>query len=112
MRKIIITIGFVLILLNSIIGFVISGYNPFNIIMVDVSLFFTTSVIYFSLQSNMPDGFKIGYTVIFSFTGLMRLICSVIAQSDFTNNFAFVGFAILLCLEIVCVVIGLSLKDK
>ena len=112
MRKIVITMGFVLILINSIIGFTLSGYNPFNVIMVDSSLFLTALVIYFSLQSKMPDGYKIGYAVLFSFTGMMRLICSFISSNDFNNNYAFIGFVILLSFEIVCIIIGLSMKDK
>jgi len=112
MKNSILFIGLVLILINTALGFIISGYKPFNMTMVDISLLCTIAAIYGSSVSKMADGFKIGFTLLFSITGLIRLGCSLIASSEIINNGAFIAFIALLAFETVCIIIGIALKNK
>ena len=86
MKKLIIFSGIVLIILNTLVGFIFTKYLPFNFLMVDVSLIITVSLIYMLSIGSLADGYKIGLTVLFSFTGLAKVICCVMAQPNIQDN--------------------------
>jgi hypothetical protein len=70
MKNLLLIAGFILIVLNTLIGLMISKYSPFNYLMVDLSLLISTVLIYLFSNSNISDGYKIGLTVLFAITGL------------------------------------------
>jgi hypothetical protein len=112
MKNSILFIGFLIIVLNTVAGLIISGYKPFNMVMADISLMLTVAAMYGSSISKMADGFKIGFTLLFSITGLIRLICSLVSSSDLKDNGIFIAFLVLLAIEAVCIFIGIALKNK
>ena len=67
--------GFILIVLNTLIGLMISKYSPFNYLMVDLSLLISTVLIYLFSNSNISDGYKIGLTVLFAIIALQEIVC-------------------------------------
>ena len=81
MKKLLLIAGFILIVLNTLIGLMISIYSPFNYLMVDLSLLISTVLIYLFSNSNISDGYKIGFTVLFTITGLAKVVCSIVAVS-------------------------------
>jgi hypothetical protein len=112
MKNIFLIIGILFILLNSIFGIIISNYNVFNILFVDLSLLLTTLIYYYLYNSLILDGFKIGFTLLFAFTGFIRLMCSFFSPNEIINNFALIFFIILLCIEITLIYIGKHLNNK
>ena len=62
-----------LVFFNTLMGLIISAYTPFNYLLTDLSLVLTTTVFIFLLASSkIDDGFKIGLSVLFSITGIVR----------------------------------------
>ena len=112
MKNNILLTGVVLTILNTIIGVVLSDYSNFNMVFADVSILTSTGMVYYLFQSTFADGFKIGFTVLFAITGLIRLVCSAVSPEQFADNIAFLVFIIFLALEGLCFFVGKSLKDK
>ena len=112
MKKSILFLGFILILLNSAIGMVISGYNPINVGLVDLSIAISTGIIYYTSVSPMNDGFKIGLNYLFNFSGVIRAICALFFSGDIKNSISIIIFIVILCIEIILIFISENLKDK
>ena len=105
-------LGGLLVIINTLAGLVLSSYNPFNIVMGDVSVILSTALIYGTYRSSMVDGFKIGFTVLFAITGLVRFICSVVSPEQLKDNLTFLVFIIFLSIEGICFFVGYNLKNK
>jgi hypothetical protein len=112
MKNSFLVLGGILVLINTVVGLIFNSYNPFNMVMADVSIFLTTILIYSAYISKMADGFKIGFTVLFAITGLIRFICSVVSPEQFKDNMAFLIFIIFLAIEGLSFFVGSSLKNK
>lgn len=105
-------LGGILVLINTTVGLVFNSYNPFNMVMADISILLSIALIYGAYTSKMADGFKIGFTVVFAITGLVRFICSVVSSDQFKDNMAFLVFIIFLAFEGLIFFVGHSLKNK
>ncbi|MDC1384751.1 hypothetical protein N8329_02090 [Crocinitomicaceae bacterium] len=112
MKNSFLVLGGILFLINTTIGLIFSSYNPFNMVMVDISILLSTALIYGAYISKMADGFKIGFTVLFAITGLIRFVCSVVSPEQFKDNMAFLVFIIFLAIEGLSFFVGNSLKNK
>jgi hypothetical protein len=112
MKKSVLFLGFILILLNSAIGIVISGYNPINVGLVDLSIAISTGLIYYTSVSPMNDGFKIGLNYLFVFSGLIRVICALLFLGDIKNSISIIIFIVILSIEIILIFISENLKNK
>ncbi len=110
MRNLLIITGIMLILLNTIIGLIISKYSPFNYLMVDFSILLSTILIYLFSNSNISTGYKIGLTVLFLFIGLIKIILSIIAQPHFQDNLYIVSVLGILTFEITCLLSAFAMK--
>ena len=104
--------GGLLVLINTSIGLIFRSYSPFNMVMADVSIILSTVLLYGAFMSKMADGFKIGFTVLFAITGLIRFVCSVVSPEQFKDNMAFLVFIIFLAIEGFSFFVGNSLKNK
>ena len=104
--------GGILVLINTTVGLVFNSYNPFNMVMADISILLSIALIYGAYTSKMADGFKIGFTVVFAITGLIRFICAVVSTDQFKDNMAFLVFIIFLAIEGLIFFVGFNLKNK
>jgi hypothetical protein len=112
MKNSFLLLGGLLVLINSAIGLIFSSYNPFNMVMADVSLILSTALIHGAYISKMADGFKIGFTVVFAITGVIRFICSVVSPEQFTNNIPLLVFIVFFSVECLMFFVGNNLKNK
>ena len=112
MRKIILIIGTLLILLNTVFGLIITNYSVFNFLLADASLLLSMVITYFTAHGKMANGFKIGLSVLFSFTGLIRYLCAVFASEVLANNVPLIIIVGLLFFEITCLGICLMVSEK
>ena len=112
MKNSFLVLGGILVLINTTVGLVFNSYNPFNMVMADVSIILSTALIYGAYKSVMADGFKISFTVLFAITGLIRFVCSVVSPEQFKNNMVFLVFIVFLAIEGLSFFVGNSLKNK
>lgn len=112
MKNSFLVLGGLLVLINTTVGIVFSSYKPFNMVMTDVSILLSIALIYGAYKSAMADGFKIGFTLLFAITGLVRFICSIVSPEQFKDNMAFLVFIIFLSIEGLSFFVGSSLKNN
>ena len=112
MKNSFLVLGVLLVLINTSIGIIFSAYKPFNMVMANVSILLSTALIYGVYKSAIFDGFKIGFTMMFAITGLIRLICAIVSAEQFKDNFAFLIFIILLAVEGLCFFVANGIKNK
>lgn len=112
MKKIVLIIGGLIFLINTIIGSIFSSYDDFNVILVDINILITIGLLYFLIDSKISDGFKIGLTVLFSITGLIRVLISFFFSENIKDNFSIIILLFLLALEIICLLVSRYLTEK
>ena len=111
MRKIILIIGGVLLLINSLSGLIISIYPLFNWLLVDVVLLFNTILIYWISNSTIKDGFKISLLYLLPIAGFITLLLALYSPYKFINNYCFLGILIIAGIEAMLVFICKSIKS-
>ncbi|MDR2126514.1 MAG: hypothetical protein LBP63_06775 [Prevotellaceae bacterium] len=102
MKNLIIFIGIVLLAFNTLIGLIISGYEPFNYLSADASIILSTGLIYFLATGKIDDGLKIGLSVLFSITGMARTVCCIVLPQSSENNVLLIAAVGILLFEIGC----------
>ena len=112
MKRTILMTGTVLLLFNTLIGLIISVYPPFNCIMADLSIAISTALIYSAASSRLDDGYKIGLTWLFLFTGFVRTICCILLPQEADNNILLIIAAGILLVEILLLTIPAALFSK
>jgi hypothetical protein len=112
MKNLILLTGIVLILINTISGLIFQDYATHKMLFADFSIILSTGLLYLMLQIKTADGFKIGFTLLFAITGLIRFICAVSSSSEFKNNFAVLIFISILCIECVLVFVSHAMRNK
>jgi hypothetical protein len=112
MKNSFLVLGGILLLINTSVGLFFNSYNSFNMLMADVSILLSTTLFYAAYRSSIADGFKIGFTIFFAITGLIRFICSVVSPEQFKDNMAILIFIIFLAIEGISFFVGNTLKNK
>ena len=103
MKNLILIITTLLIALNTLIGLILSDYATLNFLLTDLSIALSGGIIYFMAYSGMANGFKIGLTVLFFFTGIARCLCVALAHKTLTDNTLLIVAISILFFELVCV---------
>jgi hypothetical protein len=113
MKNLIIIIGALLIVFNTLIGLIVSSYEPFNYLSANASIILTTGLMCFLANSKISDGFKIGLTFLFSFTGVARTICCIMLPQNSENKILLIIAMGILMFEIGCfAVTSFASKNK
>jgi hypothetical protein len=112
MKNLIIIIGAILLLFNTLNGLIIGGYEPFNYLLTDASIILSTGLIYFLAAGKTDDGFKIGLVFLFSITGMARAICCIALPQNSENNMLLIIAAGIFLFEIGCFAVAQALSKK
>ena len=112
MKNSILITGIILVLINTLLGLIIKDYATHKMLLADFSITLSTGLLYLMYKMKTADGFKIGYTLLFSFTGFIRFISAVLSSSEFKNNYAILVFFIVLCIECVLIFVSHAIRNK
>lgn len=110
MKNLLLIAGLILIILNTLVGLLISQYMPFNYWMVNFSLLLSTVLVYVFSNSNISAGYKIGLNLLFGITGLIKVICLIAAEPHIKDNILIVMFLGLSAFEIVCLFSAFAMR--
>lgn len=110
MAKLILIFGSLLLLVNTILGLLISSYLPLNWISVDVVLLINTLLLYKISTSQMNNGFKVSLSFIFPFLGIISIILAVLSPYKFKDNYYLIGFILIILIEVSFYLIAENLK--
>jgi hypothetical protein len=111
MNKIIFSIGFVLLCLNSLIGILISNYPSFNWITADIVILVNTLLILEVSNSNRYDGFKIGLSFLYTFLTFVLIVLAIISPCRFRDNYYLITIIFLAFIEFALWVITRNMKS-
>ncbi|MDR0828556.1 MAG: hypothetical protein LBN95_00380 [Prevotellaceae bacterium] len=112
MKNLILIIGSLLIVLNTLIGLIITDYAVLNFLLANISIAISTAIIYFVAISKIADGFKIGLTAFCFFAGIARCLCVAFAPSVLKDNALLLVVLGLLFFEVICVATAKILSKK
>lgn len=112
MKNNFVILGGLLVVINSTVGLVVSGYKPFNLMLADFSILLSIAMLYVAYKISIADGFKIGFTLLFALTGLIRFICCVITSEQIKNNIALLVFVVFFACELMALFVANSLRNK
>ena len=112
MSKIILLLGTLLIIVNTIIGLLLSNYLPFNWISVDIVLLINTILLY-QISSNaiISNGYKISLSLIFPLLGLTSIILAILSTEKYKDNYYLIGFISILAIEIILFLLAKNIKS-
>jgi hypothetical protein len=112
MKNHVLLIGSLLLLFNMLLGLILSVYKPFNYIMADISIILTTALIFLLASSKLAAGFKIGLTLLYSITGIARMICLIAMSPQWKNNVMLICSIGILLFEVVCYAVASFASKK
>ncbi len=112
MKNIITIIGVILIIINTAASLIFPSYSTFQMLMGNLSIALSAALVFVSYNLQTADGFKIGYTLLFIFSGLIRFICAIISEAGFKNSISAFLFIIIFSIEIFLVFVSYKMKGK
>lgn len=112
MKNNVLVVGSILVLLNTLLGLIVTSYPNFNMIFADISILLSTGILYFLFRSNAADGFKIGVGFIAVLSGFGRFLCAVFSSSQLENNIGLIIFLFLITLEVITIFVSQKLSSK
>jgi hypothetical protein len=86
MKKLVLIIGILSMILNTIALLTFSNYYIINFWLVSFSIITTTGLIYISNSSKNADAYKIGLTFIYSILGIVMFFLSLASSPVLKNN--------------------------
>jgi hypothetical protein len=111
MNKVIISVGLVLLCINSLIGILISNYHSFNWITADVVILVNTLLIFEVSNSNRNVGFKIGLSFLYSLLTFVLIALAILSPCRFSDNYYLIVIILLAFLEFALWVITRNMKS-
>lgn len=112
MKNLILIIGTLLIALNTLIGLTVSDYATLNFLLADLSLALSVGLLYFVACGKMANGFKIGLSTLFFFTGLVRCLCVAFTPLVWANNLFILAAVGILLVELICFFVSLQISSN
>ncbi len=100
MNKIILFLGSLFMVVNTILGLLLSKYLLFNWLSVDVVLIINTIIIYKLSTDNISNGYKIGLLFIYSFLCLFSVVLTILSPHRFKDNYYLIAFILIILFEI------------
>ncbi len=112
MKNLTLTIGGIALALNLLFGFLISGYEPFNVGFTSIVIVLTTLLIYLLRVVPMKDGFVIGLGFFFLILGVVEFILGLVSQPSMTDNGKVIAVIILLAIQAGILLICSSISKR
>lgn len=111
MKKAIIVITIILMAINLLFGFLLTGFEPFNVGFTTIVILVNGILLYVLQSVTMKDAFAITLTFLFSFIGIILYVLGLLSPDSIEDNVFVIATIIFLVIEIVILFIC-SLTSK
>jgi len=111
MKKLIIISGASFALLNLLFFIIISSYASYTFYASEISLIFSTALIYFVSLSTIDNAFKISLLFLFSFLAVVKFVLALFFKLPFADNYILLAILLIMTLEIL-LAFGLKFFSK
>lgn len=105
MKRLVLLIGIVLLVLNTLAGFLLSCYPVSSFLLSDFSLVLTTLGLYYMATYPFDPAFRIGLGTLLSFTGIIRFFLCMKVASGWCNNPWLLAAVGILAFEVISVAV-------
>lgn len=108
MKSLTLIVSLILIVVNILAGLILKDYHIENVVMTSIVLIVNTLLLWWVARSDMKDGFKISYHILFPILGFIEFILAIVAPSRWENNYFLIG--IILCLAFQAIMVFAAIK--
>ncbi len=112
MKNLTLSIGGIALAINLLFGFLLSGYEPFNVGFTSIVIVLTTLLIYLLMGIPMKDGFIIGLGFFFLFLGVVEFILGLVSEPTLTDNNILIAAIILFAIQVSALLICSSISNR
>ncbi|MBR5850773.1 MAG: hypothetical protein IKZ12_06930 [Alistipes sp.] len=105
MKKVLLSIGIVLFVVNGLFGLLLSGYDTFNLVFTSMVIVTTTLLLYLLCTIKMKDGFIIGLGFMFALFGIVGYILGLVSGQEVQDNGYVIAVIALAAIEAISLVI-------
>lgn len=106
MKNIYSYIGLLGIILNSFIGIILSSYLSFNWVANDIIILVNMILIMILSHSKFKDGFKISFSFILPFIGVVQFITGFFLDNKVEDNFLLILIVGMFIIQLFFMIIG------
>lgn len=112
-NKIIVWAGIIFMILNILIGLIVSAIGAFNIITTSVVIILTTiMLVWINGSSGMKEGFKVSLDFIIPIIGIIEYLFALFMADRFADNWCMILILTLLSLEILILLAAKYVSNK
>lgn len=111
MTKFILFSGSSFVVINTIVGLLLSKYLLFNWLSVDGVLIINTIIIYKLSTDKISDGYKIGLSFIYPILCLVSVVLAILSPDKFKDNYYLIAFILIILIEISLYLIAKNIKN-
>ena len=108
MKNLTLVVGCVALVLNLLFGFLLSAFEPFNVVFTSIVILLTTLLVWLLRVVPMKDGFVIGLGFLFLLLGIV----GIISHPQVENNGLVIAVIILVAFEAVTLIICSSISKN
>lgn len=112
MKNIEIYIGSLILILNIVLGAIISSFSLQNIVLTSIVIIVTIILIHIINKLNIKDGFKYSFMILFPLFSIIQYTLCLLAPSSIKDNWNIIICTIILFFEIILVTLSQTLSKK
>jgi hypothetical protein len=110
MKNIVLIAGLLYLLLNTVAGFILTDYDIFREVLVLLCILSTTAIIYILYLIKNAEGSRTLLTFVFSVTGVLKILISLMSPSSFHNNYNIIFILGLIIVDVIILLVKLYKK--
>ena len=112
MKKTILYIGILALVLNIVIGLLLTAYPLFNMALNSIVIVVTTLLIWLSSGNSQRTAFAVSLTFLYSFLGIIQLVLGIFSPARIIDNWMIVAIIALLVFECALLFITRTISKK
>lgn len=113
MKRSIFLIGSILVIVNLLLGMIISAYGYINLVASTVILVLTAVVlILINGRMSLKDGYAVSLNILIPIIGLIQYLIAIFMPSRFSDNWGLITLLVLIAIEAILLVATNSISKK
>ena len=112
MKRLIILTTIIFLIVNGLIGFIITAYQPTNIALNSAVILLSGIILGIVSSTNLKDAFKISLTSLFAIAGIVEYILGFFAPTEWSNNWFIILMIVVLAIEVIFVLMTNYVTNK
>ena len=112
MKKVILFSTVALLIVNILIGLMLSAYETFNIVATSAIILITMGLLYATTVIQLKDAFRVSLCLIFAFVGLILFLLMLFSPHQIQDNWAMIVALVLIFVEIIVLYVAHWISKK